>query len=176
MPTTPNGRWSPDDGDDWDLTIDLAAMAISDETATTNEINSAVAPLKSDVATYSYTSPAVPDGVLTNSFTLVPVSAGTTSSAFITSITGSKLTLNKGLYTHSFSVSVGSVPATGRSFAEATSPSFTNRSSVPVGEYRTTASGTFYIGTDGTVVTFSVQKQVGGVSIVAGHLCIAKIG
>lgn len=30
MPITPNfSLWSPDDSDDWDLTIDLAAMAIS---------------------------------------------------------------------------------------------------------------------------------------------------
>jgi len=33
MPTTPKGIWSPDDGDDWDLTIDLAAMAISTDAA-----------------------------------------------------------------------------------------------------------------------------------------------
>ena len=33
MPTTPLGVWTPDDGDDWDLTIDLAAMAISIDAA-----------------------------------------------------------------------------------------------------------------------------------------------
>ena len=41
MPTTPKGIWSPDDGDDWDLTIDLAAMAISTDAAIpgTNNVN-----------------------------------------------------------------------------------------------------------------------------------------
>lgn len=38
MPTTPGGRWSPGDTDDWDLTTDLAAMQVSNETASANEI------------------------------------------------------------------------------------------------------------------------------------------
>lgn len=29
MPTTPGGIWTPDDNDDWDLTVDLAATAVS---------------------------------------------------------------------------------------------------------------------------------------------------
>lgn len=33
MPTTPNGVWSPDDSDDWDLVTDLAAMAVSIDNA-----------------------------------------------------------------------------------------------------------------------------------------------
>lgn len=39
MPTTPGGRWSPDDNDDWDLTVDLAAMQVSNEAATSSEIS-----------------------------------------------------------------------------------------------------------------------------------------
>lgn len=38
MPTTPGGRFSPGDSDDWDLTTDLAAMQVSNESATANEI------------------------------------------------------------------------------------------------------------------------------------------
>lgn len=33
MPTTPLGFWTPDDSDDWDLTVDLATTAISIDTA-----------------------------------------------------------------------------------------------------------------------------------------------
>lgn len=33
MTTTPRGVFSPDDSDDWDLTVDLAAMAVSIDTA-----------------------------------------------------------------------------------------------------------------------------------------------
>ena len=33
MPTTPNGVWTPDDSDDWDLVTDLAAMAVSIDNA-----------------------------------------------------------------------------------------------------------------------------------------------
>lgn len=38
MPTTPGGRFSPGDSDDWDLTTDLAAMQVSNEAATATEI------------------------------------------------------------------------------------------------------------------------------------------
>lgn len=43
MPTTPGGRFSPGDADEWDLTTDLAAMQVSNETATGNEIAAAIA-------------------------------------------------------------------------------------------------------------------------------------
>lgn len=33
MPTTPRGIWTPTDGDDWDLITDLAAFAVSVDTA-----------------------------------------------------------------------------------------------------------------------------------------------
>lgn len=39
MPTTPLGVWTPDDSDDWDLTVDLAAMAVSIDSAIDNGIN-----------------------------------------------------------------------------------------------------------------------------------------
>lgn len=38
MPVTPGGRFSPGDGDEWDLTTDLAAMQVSNEVASANEI------------------------------------------------------------------------------------------------------------------------------------------
>lgn len=38
MPITPGGRFSPGDSDEWDLTTDLAAMQVSNETATAAEI------------------------------------------------------------------------------------------------------------------------------------------
>lgn len=41
MPTTPGGRWSPGDSDEWDLTTDLAAMQVSNETASASEIQTA---------------------------------------------------------------------------------------------------------------------------------------
>lgn len=41
MPTTPLGVWTPDDADDWDLTVDLAAMAVSVDTVITDSITSA---------------------------------------------------------------------------------------------------------------------------------------
>lgn len=43
MPITPGGRFSPGDPDDWDLTTDLAAMQVSNEAATANEIAAAIA-------------------------------------------------------------------------------------------------------------------------------------
>lgn len=43
MPTTPGGRFSPGDSDDWDLTTDLAAMQVSNENATATEIAAAIA-------------------------------------------------------------------------------------------------------------------------------------
>lgn len=46
MPITPGGRWSPSDGDDWDLTTDLAAMQVSNESATATEITNALAGVK----------------------------------------------------------------------------------------------------------------------------------
>lgn len=42
MPTTPGGRWSPADSDDWDLTTDLAAMQVSNESASAAEIATAI--------------------------------------------------------------------------------------------------------------------------------------
>lgn len=38
MPITPGGRFSPGDSDDWDLTTDLAAMQVSNESATATQI------------------------------------------------------------------------------------------------------------------------------------------
>lgn len=38
MPTTPGGRFSPGDSDDWDLVTDLAAMQVSNESASATEI------------------------------------------------------------------------------------------------------------------------------------------
>lgn len=43
MPTTPGGRFSPGDSDDWDLTTDLAAMQVSNEAASATEISAALA-------------------------------------------------------------------------------------------------------------------------------------
>lgn len=39
MPTTPLGIWTPDDTDDWDLTVDLAATAISVDTVVSSSRN-----------------------------------------------------------------------------------------------------------------------------------------
>lgn len=39
MPTTPRGIWTPDDSDDWDLTVDLAASALSTDAAIGNSQN-----------------------------------------------------------------------------------------------------------------------------------------
>lgn len=42
MPVTTRGVWTPADSDDWDLTVDLAAMALSiDSALATNESNAA---------------------------------------------------------------------------------------------------------------------------------------
>lgn len=38
MPITPGGRFSPNDSDEWDLVTDLAAMQVSNETASSNDI------------------------------------------------------------------------------------------------------------------------------------------
>lgn len=38
MPITADGRWSPNDSDDWDLTTHLAAMQVSNMEATNNSI------------------------------------------------------------------------------------------------------------------------------------------
>lgn len=38
MPTTPRGIWTPADSDDWDLTVDWAANAVSIDTAITNAV------------------------------------------------------------------------------------------------------------------------------------------
>ncbi|AXC37915.1 hypothetical protein SEA_JACKO_57 [Microbacterium phage Jacko] len=42
MPITPGGRFSPGDTDEWDLTTDLAAMQVSNETASQTEIANAL--------------------------------------------------------------------------------------------------------------------------------------
>lgn len=39
MPITPRGRWSPNDGDEYDLITDLAAMQVSNEEATDTQID-----------------------------------------------------------------------------------------------------------------------------------------
>lgn len=49
MPTTSDGRWSPADSDDWDLTTDLAAMQVSNMEATTTAISTAVTSLNTAV-------------------------------------------------------------------------------------------------------------------------------
>lgn len=56
MPTTPGGRFSPGDSDDWDLTTDLAAMQVSNETATANEIAAAITTGLSGIAYRSGTN------------------------------------------------------------------------------------------------------------------------
>lgn len=38
MPITPGGRYSPNDSDEWDLITDLAAMQVSNETASANDV------------------------------------------------------------------------------------------------------------------------------------------
>lgn len=43
MPTTPGGRWSPNNGDGYDLITHLAAMQVSNESATGTEIGTAIA-------------------------------------------------------------------------------------------------------------------------------------
>lgn len=52
MPITPGGRFSPGDSDEWDLTTDLAAMQVSNETATANEIATAVAAIPTPIPVY----------------------------------------------------------------------------------------------------------------------------
>lgn len=49
MPTTSDGRWSPADSDDWDLTTDLATMQVSNMTATQAALASTVATLNESV-------------------------------------------------------------------------------------------------------------------------------
>lgn len=52
MPTTPGGRFSPGDTDDWDLTTDLAAMQVSNESATATEISAAIAAMPAQPQNY----------------------------------------------------------------------------------------------------------------------------
>lgn len=52
MPTTPGGRFSPGDSDDWDLTTDLAAMQVSNESATTTQIATAIAAIPATPQNY----------------------------------------------------------------------------------------------------------------------------
>lgn len=63
MPTTPDGRWSPNDGDPFDLTTDLAAMQVSNSTATANAIANNVPPQNYRVGTDAQRR-AIPAGQL----------------------------------------------------------------------------------------------------------------
>ncbi|AHL18478.1 hypothetical protein ISF9_008 [Microbacterium phage vB_MoxS-ISF9] len=51
MPTTPGGRWSPNNGDGYDLITHLAAMQVSNESATGTEIQA----VKDTIKTYAPT-------------------------------------------------------------------------------------------------------------------------
>lgn len=55
MPTTSDGRWSPADSDDWDLTTDMAAMQVSNMEATATAISTAVTTLNESVRNGSTT-------------------------------------------------------------------------------------------------------------------------
>lgn len=54
MPTTPGGRWSPNNGDGYDLITHLAAMQVSNESATATQVSSAVTTAINGLPTHDY--------------------------------------------------------------------------------------------------------------------------
>lgn len=129
------------------------------------------------VATFTYLSNGVPDGMVVGSGLLTAVGAETNDAGFITAISGARLTLQAGLYSYALSMSLGAgVSATGRTFAEASGAGLSQRGNAPVGEDRWGVSGVYYAPTDGVQVTFNVFKTTGGLANLSGALRVAKLG
>lgn len=129
------------------------------------------------VATFTYLSNGVPDGMVVGSGLLTAVGAETNDAGFITAISGARLTLQAGLYSYALSMSLGAgVSATGRTFAEASGTGLSQRGNAPVGEDRWGVSGVYYAPTDGVQVTFNVFKTTSGLANLSGALRVAKLG
>lgn len=129
------------------------------------------------VATFTYLSNGVPDATLIGSGLLTAVGTETNDAGFITAITGSRLTLQAGLYSFAFSMALGAgVSAAGRTFVEALGAGLSQRGNAPIGEDRWGVSGVYYAPTDGVNVTFNVFKTTGGLANLSGHLRVVRLG
>lgn len=129
------------------------------------------------VATYSFLSNGVPDGVLLGSGLLTQIGAETNDPSFVMSVTGSALRLKMGLYSFGFSMHLGSgVSATGRTFVEANTATMVQRSNAPIGEDRFSVAGVYYAPADNTEVKFQVFKTTGGLANLSGHLRVVRLG
>lgn len=76
MPTTPGGIWTPDDNDDWDLTVDLAAMAVSIDDSVQSYVDSAILSIQESLD-------KLPASIESGSVAVTSTAANTTTSQFV---------------------------------------------------------------------------------------------
>lgn len=128
------------------------------------------------VATYTYSAGGVPDAALASAtIPITAVPAETTDSSFVTSNTGTTLTVKAGTYVVSYTFAIGAA-ATGRSFAEIAVGSVIHaRASAAVGEDTISAAAVIHIPADATAIAFRVFKTSGGLSTVSGRIALQRV-
>lgn len=169
--TSPDNIWTPDSGDDYALTVDLAATADTVQTA----LNSRVSTANQGAATYSFVSAGVPDNQTISSAATTVAPGETNNSGFVTSITGTAFTLAPGYYSCTANVNLGTA-STGRSLVElflGGGQLIRNTVTAPEDKYGTSAS--FYLANPGTL-TVQFLKNTGSATNVTGRIGIVKTG
>lgn len=126
-------------------------------------------------ATYTLASNGVPDGVLVASASLAPIVAETTDSSFITSASGTALTVKAGTYLVTVHLTVNAT-ITGRTFVEVAKGATTiARNNGQNGDDALTTTGHVVAETDGVVLTAKLFKTSGSTNNITGRLTITKV-
>jgi len=170
--TSPDNLWTPDAGDDYALTVDLAAFADTVQ----NALNSFRNP--PNVVVYDYSRPSAGDSsVITDNISLSVNATESSGTNFVSSVNGGIVTLPAGVYDISFLIRFGA-PGVGRQFAEFIRPSpvvLIARGSAAAGEDSVSMSWTGYNLPTGGDISFRFLKATGNTQNVVGKVSIKKI-
>jgi len=170
---TTNGDdlWTPDAGDDYALTVDLAAFADTVQTGLNNRVK------KSDMgaATYNIASNQVADASITANAATTVVPAQTNNSGFVISSAGTVFTVTPGYYNCSALIKLNTA-GTGRCFVEIqVNGELVNRNTVFAPEDSYGVSAGFYVSAQSTV-TVQFFKTTGGGANITGRVALMKLG
>lgn len=170
--TSPDNLWTPDAGDDYALTVDLAAFADTVQ----NALNTFRNP--PNVVSYNYSRPSAGDSsVITDNISMTLNSSESSGTNFVTSVSGGNITLPAGIYDISFLIRFGA-PGVGRQFAEFIRPSpvvLLARDSAPAGEDSVSMARQAYRLPSGGDIFFRFYKATGNTQDVTGNVTIRKI-
>lgn len=130
------------------------------------------------VSTHTWVAGGVGDnGTVGPTVPLTRVAAESSNDEFVTARTGLSVTVKRGLYVVTLTVSVGVNPITGRSFAQISKGgTLVSRNSPQNGEDTFATTATIYVESDGTVLAGVFYKMTGGGANMTGRFTVAKIG